>query len=147
MAITLTPHSLIVVAPLPLVITVLHLLTVVMLIDMVINVSPLIAHLFSMIVPPVDLMHVVTLSFERHSSSDWNLSPYSSPFKPHIVTSHNRRSSSYPKYHLSSSRGLHMLPAHNGSLSTLLIVPLKEKSYKPLPKKSCGRNINQQGEY
>ena len=32
-----------------------------------------------------------------------------------------------------------MLPAHNGSLSTLLIVPLKENSDKPLPKKSCGR--------
>ena len=32
-----------------------------------------------------------------------------------------------------------MLAAHNGSLSTLLIVPLKEKSDKPAPKKSCGR--------
>ena len=32
-----------------------------------------------------------------------------------------------------------MLPAHNGSLSTLLIVPLKENSDKPGPKKSCGR--------
>ena len=78
-----------------------------------------------------------SLSYCRNPSSDYSFSP---PFKTCIIksASHHCRSSSYPKHQTSSPHELHMLAAHNGSLSTLLIAPLKEVTKKPPQKKSCG---------
>ena len=70
----------------------------------------------------------------RNPSSD-----YSFPPTRIIKSSHHRRSSSYPKHQTSSPHELHMLAAHNGSLSTLLVPPLKEVTQKPPQKKSCGQ--------